>query len=340
MPRDLRDVAPRDPDAGGTVARPPSWRAAHPMLLSFRTNRWRWPWAVLTTILAFGLALSSMLAASLLLPQPPPDAPDTVLMRVGEPNYYILIFVGWSLLAASGLIALRLIKGDAAGSVLTSADRFHGGDLVKAGLAILLTFSAASLLTYLVAPNDFSASPWSAMFWRWLLIGLAVIFVQSSAEEIFFRGALLRTWGAVLPYTFAAPALIMCCFIALHVPNADVQRDLYVGLSVFVLGEVLAYYALLRTKSLAAPMGLHFANNAFQFFLVRTRPPDDVDTAIFVYTDPVYAAHGSRLLDPMTYVMAAAGAILIVLLLFWSKSPLYLPRRDVAGQPDAAVIDV
>lgn len=158
-----------------------------------------------------------------------------------------------------------------------------------------------------------------------------MILIQSAGEEIFFRGVLFRVWGAVIPYAWLTAALIMSGFIALHVPNDDVQRDVSLGLITFVTGEVIAYTVLVRTKCLAAPIGLHWANNIFQFFIVTTTPPATNDTAIFVYSDPVYAAGGSRLFDVTTLVMTISGTALLVALLFWRRSPLYLPRRELAA---------
>ncbi|MEQ1717868.1 MAG: CPBP family intramembrane glutamic endopeptidase, partial [Hyphomicrobium sp.] len=140
-----------------------------------------------------------------------------------------------------------------------------------------------------------------------------------------------RVWGAVWPYAWLASALIMSVFISLHVSNPDVQRDVWMAMITFLTGEALAYTALVRTKSLAAPWGLHFANNAFQFFLVASEPSGDSAAAIFIYTDPVYAAGGSRLTDPLSHAMTVAGLLALAVLLFWKRSPLYLPKRDVAA---------
>jgi membrane protease YdiL (CAAX protease family) len=156
-----------------------------------------------------------------------------------------------------------------------------------------------------------------------------VILVQSAAEEIFFRGFLFRVWGAVIPYPLIVCGLLMALFIAIHIPNPDMQRDLAMGLVVFMGGEAVAYAALLRTKTLAASMGLHWANNIFAIFFLATVPLADSSAAVLVYTDPVYAAGGSRALDPITHLTNIAAVAVLVALLFWRRSPLYLPRRAV-----------
>ena len=56
--------------------------------------------------------------------------------------------------------------------------------------------------------------------------------------------------------------------------------------------------------------------------------------ALVIYTDPVYAAGGSYLYDPATYVFAVAGPALLLLLLMWRRSPFCLPK---APPPVASV---
>lgn len=307
-----------------------AWLAPHPLLLSFRTERWPWFWALITTLSAVALLFAMMFAMSEFGPTDSSGwAESETVLRLGVPTDYAMIVVVWGILAVAGLAALRLVKGDSARLALMPMGRFHAIDFVKAAAAIVVVYSAGALLFLGLTPQDFARPDRTPGFWGWLALGLIVILVQSSAEEIFFRGVLFRVWGAVVPYAWAASSLIMCVFIALHIPNADVQQDLPVALMTFLAGETLAYYVLIRTGCLAAPIGLHWANNVFQFFIVSSTPPGNTDTAIFVYTDPVYTANGSRLLDLATYIVGASSMALIALLLFWPRSPLFLPRRTL-----------
>lgn len=327
MPQRAPEAGPKVQSAHPTAPEPTSGRA---LLLSFRTRRWRWPWAVLATLTGIVFAAALMLAAGFVVPGGTDvRGDDTPLLRPGNLNDYLIILAAWGMLAFAGLLALRLVKGDAMRRAFTATDAFHAGDFVKTALAITIMFALGYALTYLSTPEHFTRPERLQGFGWWIALGLAVILVQSSAEEIFFRGFLFRIWGAVIANPWIVAGAIMSVFIALHLPNPDVQRDVAMAMIAFVLGEALAYWALIRTKCLAAPMGLHFANNAFQFFLVGMEPMGDSDAAIFVYTDPVYAAGGSRLTDPASHLMTLAGYAMLIALLFWRRSPLYLPRRSV-----------
>jgi membrane protease YdiL (CAAX protease family) len=308
---------------------------ARAYLLSFRTGRWRWPWAVLATLIGVLAAVAMMIGASALFPASIDAKPEaSSLLRPGELADYLVILVAWTLLAVAALVALRLVKGDRPGLAFTATGTFYWSDFAKTATAIILAFAASYALTYVITPKDFAMPARDNGFYGWLAFGVIVIFIQSGAEEIYFRGFLFRVWGAVIPYAWLAAGLIMSVFIALHIPNPDVQRDVWMALITFVSGEILAYWVLMRTKCLAASWGLHWANNAFQFFLVAAEPMGDPDAAIFVYTDPVYAAGGSRLTDPLSHLMTVAGLLALVAMLFWRRSPLYLPKR-AAAMPDA-----
>ncbi len=311
------------PDRGADPA------SARALLLSFRTGRWRWYWAILASALGVLLAMSGIIAAAFVTSGLDMDSDSEALLRPGHLPDYMIVLVVWTLLAISGLVALRVVKGDSLRRAFTATGQFPLSDFAKCAVALLLVYGGVAAITFAVTPQDFSWPQRTADFYGWLALGLVVIFIQSAAEEIFFRGFLLRVWGAVIPYPLIVCGLLMALFISIHIPNPDMQRDLAMGLVVFIGGEAVAYAALLRTKTLSASMGLHWANNIFAIFLVVTVPLTDSSAAVFVYTDPVYTAGGSRALDATSHLTNIAAVLALVLLLFWHRSPLALPRRAV-----------
>jgi hypothetical protein len=48
----------------------------------------------------------------------------------------------------------------------------------------------------------------------------------------------------------------------------------------------------------------------------------------------VYAAGGSYLYDPATYVLAVAGPALLLVLLMWRRSPFCLPKAPPVASAD------
>lgn len=305
-----------------------------PTIAGFRTGRWRWPWAMLATAATIGFfAVFTLLDMELLKVILAPDGgwmevEGTALLRPGHLFDYAAIVAIWLAMPIGGLLALRLVKGDPVHLALTQTGRFHADDFIKSAAALLVVYGLSTVIGYALDPASYQMPDRAPGFLAWLALGVAVILVQSASEEIFFRGVLFRIWGAVVPARLII-AVIMGVFIAMHIPNADVQIDVGTAVAVFVISEIIAYWILLRTKCLAAPMGLHWMNNVFAFFLVASLPAGDTDAALFVYTDPIYAAGGSRFLDPWTHALTAIATALLLVLLFWQRSPLHLPRRAV-----------
>jgi hypothetical protein len=85
---------------------------------------------------------------------------------------------------------------------------------------------------------------------------------------------------------------------------------------------------------LAASAGLHWMNNVVAL-LAPTVPGQPTALALAVYTDPVYAAGGSRLFDPVTHAGGLAGVVILLLLLLWPRSPFYLPRPSLVDRASA-----
>lgn len=329
-----------------------SWTSMHRLiftrnsaLTSFRTGRWRWPWLLLLVVamplilvgLVIGLATLSLTG---LIPEDnwlDEVSGNTDMLRPGVLSDYLMVSVISGLMAVSALLALRLVKGDSFRLGFTWIGRFHASDLTKAAAAIVLAQSLMHLVIYASDPAAFSVNVSRNDFAVWLALGLAAIFIQSGSEEVVLRGVLFRAFGAVVPVAGLVIPMLIALFVSAHIPNSDMQRDLTLGLIYFSLGELLAYAALLRTKTLAGPIGLHWANNCFLFFGVAMKPGEDTSAAVLIYQDPVYTAGGSYLFDPLTHVVGLSYYAMVALLLFSRWSPLRLPLRQLDSTAELKV---
>jgi membrane protease YdiL (CAAX protease family) len=120
-----------------------------------------------------------------------------------------------------------------------------------------------------------------------LPLGLLLLFVQTGAEEILFRGYLQQQLAARFAARwvwFGLPAVI---FTLLHV-----NPEYGTATTLLILGFGILPFALFaadlaeQTGSLGAPMGLHFANNFMALFVVSYEP-DISGMALYVSTSPI-----------------------------------------------------
>ncbi|GGG51926.1 hypothetical protein GCM10010918_00740 [Paenibacillus radicis (ex Gao et al. 2016)] len=105
----------------------------------------------------------------------------------------------------------------------------------------------------------FDPLPWLGV----LLIAAPIIFVQSAAEEILFRGYMYRMFRSIKGGAFWSVFISSLTFAIVHGLNPEMMNygiwgPLYYLIGAFFLGFV-AYY----TNGIAATIGIHFATNIF-----------------------------------------------------------------------------
>jgi membrane protease YdiL (CAAX protease family) len=315
-----------------------------PMLLAGREGRWRWPWAVLgllLTALLFALLALAVIALEELAVRKrwvSDGFPQNVFpLDPAQPITYADVLMASLPFLIAPLAALPLAHGVSWRRAFSiSGVGFRWVQFWRAALALLIVGLLAHVLGYGLEPQQYHFPARTSAHALWMVLALGVIFVQSLGEEVLFRGYLLRVWGAVLPLRLPVTAGVIALFVTGHAWNEDLQRDPLLNVVYFIVGEVVAYAVLFRTRNLAASAGLHWMNNVVAL-LLPTVPGQPTTLAFAVYTDPVYAAGGSRLLDPLTHAAGLVGVLLLLAMLLWPRSPFYLAPAGREGHPaDAA----
>ena len=309
-----------------------------PMLLLGRRGRWRFPWAIRSLVLT-GLLFVALTYASGVFEDEAiragwgGDVPDSVFpIDPAEPTSYLYLVLGSLPFLIAPLVALTLAHRVPWREAFSYSGRFRWHQFGRAATALLVVSTLGVAAGYLIEPEQYQFRPQSWSFAWWGLLALGVVFVQSVGEEVMFRGYLLRVVGAALPYRLPVTAAVMALFVAGHLGNADIDKDLTLNVIYFVVVEIISYALLFRTQNLAASTGLHWMNNVVAL-LAPSVPGQPTALALIVYSDPVYASGGSRLFDLTTHVGGAAGVALLLTLLFWRRSPLYLAPAPPPSLP-------
>ncbi|TVQ48371.1 MAG: CPBP family intramembrane metalloprotease [Saprospirales bacterium] len=107
-------------------------------------------------------------------------------------------------------------------------------------------------------------------FFFLLVIALTLLPIQTSFEELFFRGWLMQKFGYYLNSKLIALVLSTFCFAAVHYMNPEVHK--------YGLGPMMIYYAqaglllgiiTILDDSLELALGAHFATNFFGAVLIN-----------------------------------------------------------------------
>jgi uncharacterized protein len=320
-------------------------REPDPVLLLGRERRWRWPWLLL------GLAAAFLLSAGLSVA---PSAFEGLAFERGwisqafsrqvfpfepdRPLSFIYDLLYWVPFLLPPLAVLGVIHGVSWRRAFSYGVGFQWHQFWRAALALLLIVMVGAAIGYLLAPQQYRFPTFNPGILPWLLLACGMVFVQTLAEDVFFRGYLLRTVGAVLPFRIPVTAAVIAFFVHGHLQNQDFQRDIVLVVLYFVAMEIISYAMLFRTQNLAASAGLHWMGNA-TYLLLPDAPELITSLALAVYTDPVYTAGGSKLFDPQMHISTCLFLVLLLVLLLWRRSPFYLEKAaaPVATEPAPAV---
>ncbi len=153
---------------------------------------------------------------------------------------------------------------------------------VSAGAWLLLA-AISDVIVSLVDPGRYSWNFDPAQFFPFLVLALVLVPIQTTAEELFFRGYLTQGVG-LLTRGSTALALIIPSFLfgMLHFWNPEVEQYGAIWLMPQYIGMgLLLGYITLRSKGMELAIGLHAANNLYSALLVTFRESAIPSPALF-----------------------------------------------------------
>ncbi|MBT4412918.1 MAG: CPBP family intramembrane metalloprotease [Polaribacter sp.] len=168
------------------------------------------------------------------------------------------------------IIAVKYIHKRTVTSIVTSRKnidwkRFWFGFLSWGTIVVLL-----SIIGVLLAPENytynFNAKPF------FILVAISIIFIplQTSLEELLFRGYFMQGIGVLVKNKWAPLIITSVCFGLLHGANPEVQKLGSITM-VFYIGTGFFYgITTLMDEGTELALGLHASNNMFAAFLITT----------------------------------------------------------------------
>ncbi len=178
---------------------------------------------------------------------------------------------------------------------------------------VLLIFGIVSILSFFLTP-PLANLPFND--WLWLLpYAVPLILIQTSAEELVFRGYLQQQLAARFKSRFAWMILPSMLFAAMHW-DPEMGSNAWLVIGVTFCMALIAADLTEKTGSLGAAMGLHFANNLFALLFISMQ---DTITGLALFVTPFTKADTAE----MPLVLAID---LILLLVIWRLLRIALDR--------------
>ncbi|MEK5522790.1 CPBP family intramembrane glutamic endopeptidase [Heyndrickxia sp. FSL W8-0423] len=133
------------------------------------------------------------------------------------------------------------------------------------GFSVTFSLLALFLIIDLISnPNDYYMQDFQlSNFLLLILISLILTPVQTTAEELLFRGFLLQFFAKFTKSPIVLSLIIGGIFGILHFSNPEMENGAFwIGVDYIVTGVILTYVTI-KTNSLEATIGAHAANNVF-----------------------------------------------------------------------------
>lgn len=245
------------------------------------------------------------------------------------------------LLSFSGIwiglwLAMRFVHRQPLSALFGAGRRLSRSGFARGFTAVILTSLLSEALVLLIRPEIARSAISSASWLIFLLPVISLAFIQTSAEEVLFRGYLMRALAA----RFASPlvwfVLPVVAFTVLHWgasanPAVHLSGVLTIGAFALVLAATVW-----RTGNLGAAFGAHLANNLFGFTLISHQ---DTYGALALYMGASLEGPGWTALDAMLLtVIGFICSALTLALLVHPRSPLKLEPEpaDLANPVEAS----
>ena len=162
---------------------------------------------------------------------------------------------------------------------------------------------------YLISPNNYEINFKLKEFLILLIIAVCLIPIQTSVEEIVFRGYLMQGFGHWFNSRFMALFMSCSVFGILHIANPEVTQLGYGFIFVYFIVSFMLGITVLMDDGLELVLGFHAANNIFIALLLTSDwTVLQTESVLKDISDPTFGIYdiltGSILYPSVIYIFA------------------------------------
>ncbi|MBZ9796969.1 CPBP family intramembrane glutamic endopeptidase [Mesorhizobium sp. ES1-4] len=217
-------------------------------------------------------------------------------------------------------IAMRWVHGEPLSALLGADRRVSRSDFLKGLIAVLITSALSEVLLYWLEPGIARGSISLSSWLLFLIPIVALTLLQTSSEEMLFRGYLLRGLANRFRSPFIWALLPGLLFTSLHWSggsSAAINACVLVSIAAFALLLTLLVYA---TGNLGAALGAHLGNNLTGFLLISHQ---ESYNSFALFTATPLEGPGWTTTDAVLIAMIGiVSTLLTIVLLLHPRSPL------------------
>jgi len=196
---------------------------------------------------------------------------DEKLMKFFEPNLTLfLILISYVVVLFGIYLVVRYLHQQSFLSIITSRIKLDW-NRVRFSFMIWFAFTVIStLLFYYLSPTDFVLNFKLIPFLVLVIIGTLLIPIQTSVEELVFRGYLMQGFANLSKNRWFPLLMTSSIFGLMHLANPEVTKMGYI-IMVYYIGTGLLLGAItLMDEGMELSLGFHAANNLIGALLVTS----------------------------------------------------------------------
>ena len=278
----------------------------------------------LVLILFFWLILGSVFVAVPMVWAMIDANPETAVnMQTGFVNgidpiiNYITLNLTFALLVLGVFIVVRFVHGRPFRSLITPAKQINWRRLGQGFGLWLLLVALASVVEYLLNPEIYTVVFNARRFFPFALVVLLLTPMQTTAEELLFRGYLLQATGHLARNFWVLALVNGILFMVPHLGNPELAASaILLPLFYLSIGAFFAFITL-RDNSAELAIGAHAANNLY--------------SALFAnYTNSALQTESIFLVTELNAVFALISFWVIAVIFY---QLLVRPKISLAPQP-------
>ena len=240
---------------------------------------------------------------------------------LGPLGGFLVVMAGFPFFLAGILIAVTLVHRRHPRTLVTARERISWR---RVGQGFVAWFAPCCLVLglgqYLLYPDEFSFAPDLATFALFVPLALFFTAIQTTTEELFFRGYVVQFANLVWANRVFLALVSAVIFTIPHLLNPEAQAGgwLQVFLGYFISGGLVWVVVSLVEGTTELAIGAHFANNIGFFLVINAAGGVATTPALFTVSEYHATFHTLSVLVIVPVFLAISYGVF---------------RRDEASEP-------
>ena len=193
-----------------------------------------------------------------------------ILQALPPNTTLVLMLFPFALVAVLVLVLIRYLHNISIREFITARDKIDWKRIGFAFTWIVLLNSLFFIISYYTNPSDFQWNFNPQDFFTLFLIAIVLVPLQTSAEELFFRGYLMQAFGQIFKHRIFSLLITSLLFGFMHFGNPEIDK---LGPLLIVSYVSMGFFfgiITLMDEGLELALGYHAGNNLLISLLVTS----------------------------------------------------------------------